>query len=395
MKIVHVMNWYMPNMGYQENYLPAEQKKLGHDVEIVTSDRFPFYRGYKQHIGKFHKDRIVGTGIVYDNGLKIHRLPCFLEHKRNGEIFLKDLRKKLKKLNPDVVHVHGVFTPLSLQTIFYKKKLNYQLIVDDHSHKNNFGFDSFPKKIYIFFFKLFYQFFQSRVSCFMPVTYSSKEIIQSILKIPDEKIKLLHLGANADVFKPSKKLREIGRKENGIQDNEILILTSGKFTRSKDIDILLRSFINISKKFSNIRLLLVGNGPVEYMKYLEEIVDSSKINDKVIFHDFVPNFELPKLYNASDIGVWPGDHTITAIEAVATGLPIIVPSSDYAYKVLFEDNAALGFDRGSIDSLTKKIELLCSNRNKLDYLLKNSIEISQKKLGWNIIAKKSLEYYSK
>jgi hypothetical protein len=50
MKIVHVMNWYIPNMGYQENILPAEQKKLGHEVYIITSDRIPHYSGYDRNV---------------------------------------------------------------------------------------------------------------------------------------------------------------------------------------------------------------------------------------------------------------------------------------------------------------------------------------------------------
>ena len=82
------MNWYIPNMGYQENYLPAEQKKLGHDVEIITTDRFPAYKGFKNHVGKLHKNRIVGTGTFKDNDVIIHRLPTIFEF-RGGQIIVQ------------------------------------------------------------------------------------------------------------------------------------------------------------------------------------------------------------------------------------------------------------------------------------------------------------------
>jgi len=61
MKIVHLMSWYMPNMGYQENYLPAEQKKLGHDVEIITSDRYTPFLSFGE---KFVRDKFCWDNII-------------------------------------------------------------------------------------------------------------------------------------------------------------------------------------------------------------------------------------------------------------------------------------------------------------------------------------------
>ena len=130
MKIVHVMNWYIPGMGYQENYLPAEQKKLGHDVEIVTSDRLPPYKGYERHIGKIVGKRIVGAGTFEDNGIKIHRLPIFFEIESGGQLFLKGLKKKLKQLEPDIVQAHGAFSLLTLQVIFCRNLVLMELVMD-------------------------------------------------------------------------------------------------------------------------------------------------------------------------------------------------------------------------------------------------------------------------
>ncbi|GAJ21945.1 unnamed protein product, partial [marine sediment metagenome] len=47
-RILHIMNYYIPGMGYQENYLPAEQKKLGLFPFIITSDRYPPIQHYDQ-----------------------------------------------------------------------------------------------------------------------------------------------------------------------------------------------------------------------------------------------------------------------------------------------------------------------------------------------------------
>lgn len=394
MKIVHVMNWYIPEMGYQENYLPAEQKKLGYNVEIITSDRIPPYKGYQRHIGKIISERIVGTGVFEENGVKIHRLPVLFEIKNGGQLLLKGLKKKLKQLKPDIVQAHGAFSLLTLQVIFYSEKLGYKVFVDDHSHKNNFCLDSLYKRAYVKMVKGFYHLYGKRVCCWMPVTYASKHILQSFLAIPDEKIKLLHLGVNTNRFKKSQELREIGRKEIGISDDDFLIISSGKFNKSKDIHILIKAFDKVSKKYPKTKLLLIGGGPDCYMRKLKNLIKSLDLDNKVFFRDFVPNIDLPKYYNAADAGVWPGDHSITVIEAIATGLPVIVPENDLAYKILFENKAALGFERGNPDAITNKIAELIENHDLYSEIANNALSLVEKTLSWNKIAEESISIYS-
>jgi len=41
MRIAHLQHPYIPNMGYQENYLPSKQQELGHDVHIITTNIVP------------------------------------------------------------------------------------------------------------------------------------------------------------------------------------------------------------------------------------------------------------------------------------------------------------------------------------------------------------------
>ena len=67
MRILHIMSWYMPNMIYQENYLPKHQQDLGHDVLIITGNK---------HDSKFKKliETKIKPGIYYDKGVQIVRL---------------------------------------------------------------------------------------------------------------------------------------------------------------------------------------------------------------------------------------------------------------------------------------------------------------------------------
>ena len=52
MRIVHVNQFYIPGLSYQENILPHEQAKLGHEVWILTSDRLPHPKKYPETRGR-------------------------------------------------------------------------------------------------------------------------------------------------------------------------------------------------------------------------------------------------------------------------------------------------------------------------------------------------------
>jgi glycosyltransferase involved in cell wall biosynthesis len=394
MKIVHVMNWYVPNMGYEENFLPAEQAKLGHQVHIITSDRIPAYEGYKHHIGRFINKRIIGSGIYEDNDVTIHRLPCRLEVINGDQVVLKGLRRALRELEPDVVQAHGTLTLLAILAVWYSKELGYKVFVDDHLHKNNFKTDSVLKKLYVQLAKLFYAVYGKRVSCWMPRTYAAEEIVQSLVHVARDRIEVTHLGADETRFVKSDKYRAAGRALVGVGADDTLIVTSGKFHESKDIHILVRAFHAVASKRDDVYLLLLGNGPEAYMQRIQLLAARSDASSRIVFKDFVLNSELPLYYNAADLGVWPGSHSITVIEAVATGLPVILPEEDLAYGILFKKEAAVGFKRGDPDSLSESVLKLLHDSNLKSKTISNSLSLVKNTLSWRKIAERSIEIYS-
>jgi len=393
MKIVHVMNWYIPGMGYQENFLPAEQKKLGHDVCIITSDRVPQYKGYERNVGKTIGERVIGVGTYQESGVTIYRLPTVFEVVNGGQVIVRGLYKLLKELKPDVVQAHGAFCPITLQSVLYSKRLNYRVFVDDHSNVDNFHLNSLIKKAYIQLVKAFYYFYGHRVEMFFPVTYATTDLLKRVLQVPDQRLELLPLGANTDRFKKSLELRQIGRNDIGIDEKDKLILTAGKLNEQKDIEYLIEAIKYVSERKPAVKLLIIGGGTREYMNYLKNLVNRLGITDKVIFMDFVPNKELPKYYNAGDIGVWPGNCSITVLEAVATGLPVIIPNKDLNYKILSDNNAAVGFERRNVNSLSEAILKLLNDSELYSRIIENSSRLFMETLSWKGIAQKSIDTY--
>lgn len=405
MKIVHLMSTYIPNMGYQENFLPLEQQKLNHEVEIICCSKIS---KEFEHVLGFDNNSSLKIGAYNDNGIKIHRLKC--HGIKGGLYFLKDLKKKLKEIKPDIVQAHGTSSVITLQAIFWSKKLNYKVFVDDHSNENNFYPDLAVKKpfkyIYDFFGEkiirfmptvfpmlLFYKIYGNRIQKIMPVTYSAENYLLNVWNFPTEKLSISHLGVNTDLFYKSNNLRNLGRKKIDIDENEFLILTSGKLGKHKDIDILLYSFQIVSKKYPQSKLLILGSASQTYISYLKKLINKLKLNKKVLFKDFVTNSDLPIYYNAADIGVWPGHHSITVIEALGTTLPIIIPNNILAYKILTENKAALSFERGNIEMLANQILELIENNELRNLVRFNADYLTKNTLSWSKIAEKSISIY--
>jgi glycosyltransferase involved in cell wall biosynthesis len=385
------MQWYMQGMGYQENSLPQEQSKLGHNVEIVTSDRIPNLAGFGQPHERLFRSRILGTGTFEENGIKIHRLPCL---ESAGQVYLVGLRGKLKVIRPDIVQSHGAFSPSTVQTILYSKRLGYRLFIDDHSHETNFHADNPVRKSYLALLRAIYRITDERIECYMPITNSSRDILESVLQIPTRKIERFPLGADTGRFTKSAQLRRFGRSTYGIQDETRVIVSAGKFTENKDVDVLIKAFGHVIERNQNVMLLLVGNGPGEYMSRLKKLAGEVIPSGKVLFIGFVRNADLPTIYNSSDIGVWPGNASITVIEALATGLPTVVQMNDLAsYERVFEARAAVGFERGDVESLAEKIEMLLKDSQLRMEITARAESLVKNSLSWKKLAERSISLY--
>ena len=48
MKILHIINYFQPQLGYQEYFLAKEQVKMGHKVYVVTSNLYFPFPNYEQ-----------------------------------------------------------------------------------------------------------------------------------------------------------------------------------------------------------------------------------------------------------------------------------------------------------------------------------------------------------
>lgn len=171
--------------------------------------------------------------------------------------------------------------------------------------------------------------------------------------------KVVHL-CNPCLNKPVKKI-------NLNPKNYFLYL--GRLSKEKGIDILIKSFINISSN-----LYIVGKGSEE--KNLKKLVDVLGLSNKIKFLGFKSGDELNKIiYNSIAVVLpsqWYENGPYSAIESLSLGKPLIVSS----YGGLPELIKGNGFIFNSMaECETYLEELRTASINKYSTMCTNSLEL--------------------
>jgi len=102
----------------------------------------------------------------------------------------------------------------------------------------------------------------------------------------------------------------------------------GKFAPHKRVDVLLEAFSVIAVERGDLELTLVGTGPLE--DRLRARVTALGLQDRVVFVPSVPHEQVPALLHRHDLLVHPSaleTFGMTTVEAVASGLPVLVTAS--------------------------------------------------------------------
>lgn len=152
---------------------------------------------------------------------------------------------------------------------------------------------------------------------------STKKDLISYYKVPREKITVIPLAADP-MYRPlpDQDKEKIRRKYSLFHP---FILYVGTIEPRKNISSIFEAFAQIQGKNPGIELVIVGKKGWYYEEIFQRLYQLH-ITDKVRFLGYVPLTDLPALYNAATIFVYPSQYEgfgLPLLESMQCGTPVI------------------------------------------------------------------------
>ena len=301
--------------------------------------------GHEVHIISMQK------GVVpLDPRIVVHSLYCT----RAVGYFLNlfQLRRILRKIKPDLLHVHFASGYGTLGTLsgFHPRMLSV------------WGSDIFLFPHRSIFSKLLLS-FNLRTADWICSTSEAMRV-ETLKYLPPNfnKICVVPFGVDLTQFSP---------RESGKNADEIIVGTAKSLDERYGIDILIRAFHFAKEKLEReadglagrLKLVIAGEGPQK--NTLQKLAADLGISQQVSFLGLIPHSEIPQLLRTFSIFVAASrseSFGVSVVEASAVGIPVIVTEVGGLKEVVQNEQTGFVVPEEEWRALGEKIVLLAQNK---------------------------------
>jgi glycosyltransferase involved in cell wall biosynthesis len=288
--------------------------------------------------------------------------------------------KSMKQL--DIVHDTYEIGTLSFKAPFKK-------IITVHDLSPFLFPDTFSSRAVLLHKLLFSKTLQS-VDKIITVSECSKRDLVTYFNVPEDKIKVIFNGVDTK-FKPLNKdeVNEFLKKYNL---NFPFILFVGTLEPRKNLPALFKAYYQLKNKNINHKLVIAGKKGWKYQDIFET-VNKLNLNNDIIFTDYIPENDLPALYNAADVFVYPSIYEgfgLPPLEAMACGTPVVTSNISSLPEVV--GNAGITVDPKDIDMLATALYEALTNDSLMKEMTKKGLERA-KLFSWKSCAVETLKVY--
>jgi glycosyltransferase involved in cell wall biosynthesis len=175
----------------------------------------------------------------------------------------------------------------------------------------------------------------------LAVSKSTAEFVHEARLVPNEKIKVVYLGAPVEEFSRPRTPAEIAaaRQALGIRPGEFAAGTVTRLHDSKGNEYLVEAARLVVDQHPEARFFLAGEGPLR--PSLEAQAQRLGLGDRFVFVGFVK--DVATTLSAFDLSVFPSlweGTPLTAFEALASARPIVATDADGLTDILDPDRTA-------------------------------------------------------
>jgi L-malate glycosyltransferase len=262
--------------------------------------------------------------------------------------YLKPLKQKIKKFNPDIIHAHYASSYGLLASLSGFKAIGISV----------WGADvyDFPKQNILFKYLLKYILSKANFIC-----STSHCMKLETLFYTRKPITVTPFGINIDKFNRSDTQLPFSNS------NEINIGNIKAIENKYGVSILIKAFANIVKHFpnKNLKLYLIGDGSEK--DNCKQLAYNLGVMDKVIFTGRIPHSDIPEWHRKLDVFVSLSvlnseSFGVSLVEAMSSQSCIVASDVDGFKEVLGIDNSCgIIVPRNSVDAASEALIQLIEN----------------------------------
>ena len=371
---------YISGLVTSEVMLKKALEKKGHEVYVVTANLESFHYEYDE------KEKV----------LRIPGIPTGIYNSRLTSIYPIQALNKIKSWKLDIIHSQTEFAIGSFARLFAKQYNipivhTYHTMYEDYVHYITKGYFNRSSKKIVEYMTKFYC--DRTINELIVPTKKAYDLFKEKYNV-QRNIHIIPTGIEVERFYRKnvneKKVNEL-KKQYNIKKNDFTLIFVGRIAEEKNVPYLIDVMSDIIKKKSNIKLLIIGDGPdkEKYEKYSIKKNTSKNVifTGKVAWDDIPVYYSLGNAFISASTTETQG---LTIIEAMASSLPAIcINDESFSGTVVNDLNGYLFDDKKDCEDKILKL----ANDKKLVKYLSNGALMSADKHSSKYFAERVLDVY--
>lgn len=326
----------------------------------------------------------IACNFDYMNDTDVERTRKYTEHIKNDGIYIHNIRfarspfslknikayRELKRIIDserfDLIHCH---TPaVSFMTRVAARKARRQGTVVMYTCHGFHFHNSSSKKNWLLYYPA--EKFLSRF-CDYIVTINKEDFnraktfhCKNVRYIPS-------VGVDINRIKALKINKAEKRKEIGVPDEKILVISAGELIERKNHEVIIRALGKLQDP--DIYYAIAGKGPL--LDRLKQVASEVGISDRVLFLGF--RTDVFELYHAADISAFPSKIEglgLAGVEAMAAGIPLVSSNVHGILDYVIDGKTGYAVPPNDIDGFAAALEKLAHDPALRESMRQNCLD---------------------
>lgn len=223
------------------------------------------------------------------------------------------------------------------------------------------------------------------------VSNNTKKELIALAGVSSERITVIPEGTD-ERFQPMENKKRIEDTVRGYNISGHYILFVGAADEDKNLIRLSEAFTQLIREYKELKLVFAGSIGWGY-RQLQKKIKKLNINNHIIFTGYIPESDLPALYNGARILAIPSIHEgfgLPALEAMACGTPVLSSNASSLPEVV--GDAAVQVNPFNVDEIANGLRRLMEDESLRQSCIKRGF-IQASQFSWESAAEKVINLY--